>query len=310
MKTIYSIIGGLFIAVSGSGMASDSWYLGQVAGHYILDTDAANEGNVEGSQVGLQLGKHLTNNVALEIGYGEGTSHDDINVTSLAAILWFGAESDSWRPYGLLGGNYYDFDATNNWSVGHKSSYGRAIAGVGVGTMVDQNYQFRAGVRGMLGGNEEEIGVHLSLNRVFGPKAASAPAVTASNPMIAVLPKVRTITISLNVKFEFNKDVVLAVYSEELATIASAMMEQDDIDLVLQGHTDSTGPVEYNRGLSERRAQAVKIRLSADYGIPGNRISAVGYGEARPIESNDTREGRKLNRRVVGEMSYSEVELD
>ena len=54
----------------------------------------------------------------------------------------------------------------------------------------------------------------------------------------------------------------------------------------------------------------LKIRLSADYGIPGNRISAVGYGEARPIESNDTREGRKLNRRVVGEMSYSEVELD
>jgi len=161
----------------------------------------------------------------------------------------------------------------------------------------------------MLRGNDEEVGIHLSLNRVFGPKAAPAPAVTAPNPMIAVLPKVRTITISLNVKFEFNKDVVLAVYSEELATIASAMMEQDHIDLVLQGHTDSMGTVGYNHGLSEHSAQAVKRRLSADYGIPGNRISAVGYGETRPIE-NDTREGRKLNRRVVGEMSYSEVELD
>jgi hypothetical protein len=76
-------------------MASDNWYLGQVAWHYILDTDAVNEGNVEGSQVGLQLGKHLTNNVALEIGYGEGISHDDIKVTSLTAILWFGTKSDS-----------------------------------------------------------------------------------------------------------------------------------------------------------------------------------------------------------------------
>jgi outer membrane protein W len=120
-------------------MASDNWYLGQVAWHYILDTDAVNEGNVEGSQVGLQLGKHLTNNVALEIGYGEGISHDDIKVTSLTAILWFGTKSDSWRPYGLLGGNYYDFDATNNLSVDHKLAYGRAIARVGVGTMVNQN---------------------------------------------------------------------------------------------------------------------------------------------------------------------------
>ena len=176
--------------------------------------------------------------------------------------------------------------------------------------MVNVNYQFRADVRGMFGDNDEEVGVQLSLNRVFGKKAAPAPMVITPDPIVVELPKVRTIIIRLDVKFEFDKDIVLAVYSKELETIASAMRAHDDIDLVLQGHTDSRGADGYNHSLSERRAEAVKAKLSADYGIASERISAQGYGETRPIESNDTREGRQRNRRVVGEMTYSEVSLD
>jgi OOP family OmpA-OmpF porin len=62
--------------------------------------------------------------------------------------------------------------------------------------------------------------------------------------------------------------------------------------------------------LSDRRAKAVKAKLAQDYGIAANRISAVGYGESRPIASNETDEGRARNRRVVGEMSFSEVAVD
>ena len=129
-------------------------------------------------------------------------------------------------------------------------------------------------------------------------------------PVVIEPPKVRTIIVRLDVKFEFNKDVILEVDGEELEIIASAMRAHDDIDLVLQGHTDSLGANEYNLSLSERRAEAVKAKLSADYGIASERISTQGYGEIRPIETNDTREGRQRNRRVVGEMSYSEVVLD
>jgi OOP family OmpA-OmpF porin len=309
MKTIQAAICALLITLSGTAMASDSWYLGATVGHYILDTHAVTQGDVEGSQVGIQFGRYITDNLALDISYAEGVGHDDLRVASMAGILWFGAASDSWRPYGLLAANAYDWKTGNNLSVGHKSSYGRVAVGLGVGTMVNQNYQFRADVRGMFE-SDEEIGVQLSLNRVFGKKAAPVPVVITPDPVVVEPPKVRTIIIRLDVKFEFNKDVVLAVYGEELETIASAMRAHDDIDLVLQGHTDSTGSDSYNLGLSERRAKAVKAKLSADHDIASERISAQGYGETRPMDSNGTREGRQRNRRVVGEMTYSEVFLD
>ena len=310
MKTIHAAICALLITLPGTAMASNIWYLGGTVGHYILDTHAVTEGDVEGSQVGIQVGKYITDNLALEVGYGEGVGHDDLTVASMTGILWFGAASDNWRPYGLLAANAYDWKTGNNLSVGHNSSYGRFAAGFGVGTMVNENYQFRADVRGMFGDSDDEVGVQLSLNRMFGKKAAPVPVVIAPDPAVVEPPKVRTIIITLDVKFEFNKDVVLAVYGEELETIASAMRAHDDIDLVLQGHTDSTGLDSYNLSLSERRAEAVKAKLSADYGIASERISAQGYGETRPIASNDTREGRQRNRRVVGEMTYSEVVLD
>jgi OOP family OmpA-OmpF porin len=113
--------------------------------------------------------------------------------------------------------------------------------------------------------------------------------------------------VRLNVEFEFNKDTVLAVYGDQLEAIAAAMKAQDDIDLVLEGHSDSRGSDQYNMSLSDRRAKAVKAKLVEDYGIPAARISAVGYGETRPIATNETDEGRARNRRVVGEMSFSEV---
>ena len=129
----------------------------------------------------------------------------------------------------------------------------------------------------------------------------------APEPAPVAEPEVRTITVRLNVEFEFNKDTVLAVYGDQLEAIAAAMKAHDDIDLVLEGHTDSVGSDKYNMSLSDRRAKAVKAKLVADYGIPAERVSAVGYGESRPIDTNDTDEGRARNRRVVGEMSFSEV---
>lgn len=111
----------------------------------------------------------------------------------------------------------------------------------------------------------------------------------------------------LNVEFEFDKAIVRAIYGDELEAIANAMKAHEDIDLVLEGHTDSVGPDEYNQGLSERRVVAVEAKLAEMYGLDPARVSTVGYGEARPIADNNTKEGRARNRRVIGELSYSEV---
>jgi len=69
------------------------------------------------------------------------------------------------------------------------------------------------------------------------------------------------------------------------------------IKVEVQGYTDSIGSEEYNLGLSERRAKTVEAYLEGK-GIDPNAISAKGYGEANPVASNDTKEGRAQNRRV------------
>ena len=68
--------------------------------------------------------------------------------------------------------------------------------------------------------------------------------------------------------------------------------------LMVAGHTDSKGSNEYNLALSERRSRAVKAYLGAHHGISAERLVVRAYGESRPIDSNDTDEGRAMNRRV------------
>jgi len=77
--------------------------------------------------------------------------------------------------------------------------------------------------------------------------------------------------------------------------IKSQGMRVGDIDII--GHTDSMGSEEYNQGLSERRAQAVKDYMASE-GIDAAIIDVSGKGESEPVASNDTDEGRAQNRRV------------
>lgn len=66
----------------------------------------------------------------------------------------------------------------------------------------------------------------------------------------------------------------------------------------IDGHTDSAGSTEHNLVLSRNRAQAVRDHLVSKAGLDGARMQTHGYGESRPIASNDTEEGRERNRRV------------
>lgn len=77
-----------------------------------------------------------------------------------------------------------------------------------------------------------------------------------------------------------------------------AMMEKSPtMKVEIGGHTDALGPDEYNQLLSQRRAEAVRKYL-ARLGVDAERITAIGYGESRPVASNETQEGRRLNRRT------------
>lgn len=97
--------------------------------------------------------------------------------------------------------------------------------------------------------------------------------------------------------FDFDKSD-LKIGSEKMLTeIVKLMLNYPDLKLEIQGHTDSTGARDYNLKLSERRANAVKSYLSL-YGIDATRLTTRGYGPDEPVSSNDTEEGRALNRRV------------
>lgn len=82
-----------------------------------------------------------------------------------------------------------------------------------------------------------------------------------------------------------------------LDTAAGIILRNPTSVLVIEGHTDSRGPADENQALSERRAQAAVAYL-VPKGIDPQRLIAIGYGETRPIATNDTAEGRASNRRV------------
>ena len=106
-------------------------------------------------------------------------------------------------------------------------------------------------------------------------------------------------SLKVEINFAFDSDVIRPEYRDELSAVADFLKKAPNVGAVIEGHADSTGESTYNQNLSERRANAVRNALIKDHGIPANRLTAVGYGETRPVASNDTAAGRKANRRVI-----------
>jgi len=98
--------------------------------------------------------------------------------------------------------------------------------------------------------------------------------------------------------FDFDKAEVKAEFFPLLDHIAKVMSDNPKVTVQLEGHTDSTGSEEYNQGLSERRANAIKESLVKRTMVDAKRLNTVGFGESKPITTNETKEGRAKNRRV------------
>ena len=103
-----------------------------------------------------------------------------------------------------------------------------------------------------------------------------------------------------NLLFAFDQAAINPEYSEGLELLGKYMQDTPDAQLAISGFADSTGPQEYNMALSHRRAQSVADYLIENFNISPDRIVLAWYGEANPIASNETAEGRALNRRVEG----------
>jgi OOP family OmpA-OmpF porin len=97
--------------------------------------------------------------------------------------------------------------------------------------------------------------------------------------------------------FDHDSDMITPAAYPMLDQGSLILKTHPEIYVRIDGHTDSTGTVEYNMGLSERRARAV-MEYFIGKGVPAKGLSMKGFGMAKPIASNDTAEGRAMNRRV------------
>lgn len=115
----------------------------------------------------------------------------------------------------------------------------------------------------------------------------------------------KTVSIDLAINFATNSYEVPQDEYSEIKKVAEFMEEYPSTKVTIEGHTDNRGNPQYNKSLSQRRADSVVKILTQNYGVSSDRVTAKGYGEEKPIADNSTATGRKQNRRVVAEIEHS-----
>ncbi|MDH1587020.1 OmpA family protein [Stutzerimonas stutzeri] len=319
-NTLGVVIGSMVAATSVNALAQGQGAVEVEAfgKHYFTESsrDIKN-----GELYGAGVSYFLTDDVSLGLSYGEyhditsedrvqDGSHKNIkgSLTSLDAAYHFGAPGVGLRPYVSAG--------VAHQSIGQADRGGRdrstfANVGTGVKYYFTENFFAKASVDGMYNIDADEAewmaGVGVGLNFGGGARQVAAVEPTpepAPAPIVDTEPEPapEVVRVELDVKFDFDKSRVREESYSDIKNLADFMQQYPQTTTVVEGHTDSVGTDQYNQRLSERRAEAVRNVLVNEYGVQGNRVNSVGYGESRPVADNSTEEGRQINRRVEAEV--------
>jgi OOP family OmpA-OmpF porin len=234
------------------------------------------------------------------------------------------------RPYIALGGGQIKVDAHNQFDDVDTT----ANAGLGVRWMVGERVSMNLEGRTVYDIDDSKAnylvsaGVNFYLGQVSAavtPAAAckdtdndgvcddkdqcpGTPPGTRVDAKGCPLPVAQVASIKLKVNFAFDSTKVEEKYFTDLKELADFLKRFSDLQVTVEGHTDSVGSDAYNMKLSQRRAEAVVDILVNQYGIARKRLDPVGYGETRPVASNATAAGRAENRRVMAtlEVQYAD----
>ncbi|WP_323753883.1 OmpA family protein [Marinobacter sp.] len=246
-----------------------------------------------------------------------------------------------WRPFAGGGYSYADIDVDSLGSQGEDLIF----AETGLQKLVAPRFIAEAGVRGRVDVEDEyfDAQVFAGVHYMFGRQFASAPTgrqpldfsklsappadsdtdgvpdnrdKCANTPQGALVDDdgcakelTREIKETLYVEFEHDKTEVQQAFYPELKNLAKVLTQYPTSRILLEGHTDSTGPSSYNQKLSKSRADAVMKVLIDHFGINADRIRTTGMGESQPIATNETDEGRAQNRRVEAIVSGKHTEI-
>lgn len=294
------------------------FYVAPMINYNMPDSHGLDPDDEVGGQ--LNIGKNFGDFFALEL-YGYTFGGMGLNPDSSAAagqdasadVYGFGASAlffparDILPVYALVGGGdgQYHFDNMGSDYDSLDSKYYEVGAGYmfplnDYGIKLRAEYRYRStNVDDPTGGNTDfynnivSVGIQVPIG---SPAQAPAPAPA---PVPAPVPVEEPAPIVLQgVHFKFDSAQLTQQATGRLNNVSAALNAAPDVTFGIAGHTDSVGSNAYNQKLSERRAQSVKTYLEGQ-GIGDNRITSVtGYGESRPVATNETDAGRAQNRRV------------
>ncbi|MDP4548532.1 OmpA family protein [Marinobacter sp. MDS2] len=246
-----------------------------------------------------------------------------------------------WRPFVGAGYSHANIDLESYGSESEDMLYGET----GLQNMIAPRFIAEVGVRGRIEVEDQYVDAQAfaGLHYVFGREFSAAPTnrtpldfsklsvsradsdgdgVPDEQDKCPDTPKgalvdengcakelTREIKETLYVEFEHDKTEVTKLYYPKLQNLVTTLKQYPTSRILLEGHTDSTGPSSYNQKLSKSRADAVMKVLIDHFGIHADRIRTTGMGESQPIASNDTKDGRGKNRRVEAIVSGEHKEI-
>lgn len=300
-------------------------------GQYYYDSDL---GLDDDGYAGIGVGYRFSAPYMLEFVYLNGDVQTDAGIDQgdleqyRLELLYDLGDSGKWSPYFALGAASTEF-GDNNPVIDDE---GAITIGFGTRYNFTQRVALRGDARYIRGVGDNKagdytlgLGLQFFVGKVNKPESALASVVEEPAPVVptfaelcaevggtveaasCVKKSLSTERAELNVQFETNSAKVIPSYLTEIERLANFMQTYPTPIADIEGHTDSRGASEYNQGLSQRRANEVARLLSEKYGIAASRLTAAGYGETRPIETNDTSAGRAKNRRVK---AFISVEIE
>ncbi len=166
-----------------------------------------------------------------------------------------------------------------------------AAAGGVLGGIIDDNTARGAIIGAVIGGTAGAV-----IGREMDQQAEELEA-SLPNAEVERIGEGIRVTFDSGILFGFDSSDLQSEAQQNLRDLSDSLTEFANTEVLIVGHTDSTGSDAYNQGLSERRANSAGAFLRRE-GIPGDRISSEGRGESEPVASNDDEAGQQLNRRV------------
>jgi outer membrane protein OmpA-like peptidoglycan-associated protein len=223
------------------------------------------------------------------IGVGGGWVNAEVSLENRPLAGDDGAVTDAWGAQGIAGLKYF-LSPNIALFTEYKYYYAWNLKWSFSGQKIQTDMSSSNAVAG--------VAVHFP-KRVAAPPPPPPLPPAAPPPPPAPPPERRVERVVLqSVHFEFDKSRLTPLGRRVLDEAAQKMKDDPRLTVEVEGHTDSIGTELYNLGLGKRRAEVVKGYLVLRHQVEPQRMTAVSYGESRPIADNRTREGRALNRRV------------